>query len=101
MSQRYYIDVEGAAGIMMEDACSRYEEGRRILNTAMVAECISTHCEQDECGRMTITDDGLSSAIENVDHLIIEGILINMASEGLIESAWDSDTNEFVYWKKE
>ena len=101
MSEQYFIDVSGAAGIMMEDACSRYEEGRSILNIGMVEQCILTHCGQHEDGRTTITDEGLSSAIENVDHLIIQGILTRMASEGLIESAWDSDSNDFVYWKKE
>ena len=101
MSEQYVIDVPDSAAFIMEDACSRYAEGRSILNIGMVEQCILSHCEQHEDGRIIITDEGLCSAIENVDHLIIQGILTRMASEGLIECAWDSDLNEFVYWKKE
>ena len=51
--------------------------------------------------RYCITDEILQSIIEDLNSRMVSNILKTLVSKGVIESAYDSDLNDFIFWVKE
>lgn len=43
----------------------------------------------------------LYDIIENVNQRMVSNIIANLVKKGLLESAFDEDKNDFIFWKKE
>ena len=52
-------------------------------------------------GKYKISDKILQTIIEKINSRMISNSLNKLVSEGVIESAFDSELNDFVFWIKE
>ena len=51
--------------------------------------------------RYLINDKILNEIIEELNSRMISNILNNLVNRGILESAYDADVNDFVFWLKE
>ncbi len=51
--------------------------------------------------RYVINEDLFVEIVESLNNRMISNILQSLVSKGLIESSYDSDINDFVFWVKE
>lgn len=51
--------------------------------------------------RVSITDDNYMLYIEELNSRMISNMLAKLASEGLLETAFDEEINDFVFWAKD
>lgn len=51
--------------------------------------------------RYLINDKRLSKIIEDVNQRLVSNIIAGLVKKGLLESAFDNEQNDFVFWKKE
>jgi hypothetical protein len=51
--------------------------------------------------RYLINDKILNAIIEELNSRMISNILNNLVNRGVLESAYDADVNDFVFWLKE
>lgn len=51
--------------------------------------------------RYCLTDKLLQSIIEDLNSRMISNILNSLVNKGLLDSAYDSDQNDFIFWVKE
>lgn len=48
-----------------------------------------------------ITDEILMSIIESLNSRLISNILNKLVNDGVLDSAYDTDANDFIFWVKE
>jgi hypothetical protein len=51
--------------------------------------------------RYILNDDMFADFIQNLNTRMVTNLLNNLANKGLIESSYDSEINDFVFWIKE
>lgn len=51
--------------------------------------------------RYMLSDELFMSIIENLNTRLTSNILNNLVKKGFVESAYDSDANDFVFWVKD
>jgi hypothetical protein len=51
--------------------------------------------------RYCLTDRLLQSIIEDLNNRMISNILNSLVNKGVLDSAYDSDQNDFIFWVKE
>jgi hypothetical protein len=51
--------------------------------------------------RYCLTDKLLQSIIEDMNNRMISNILNSLVNKGALDSAYDSDQNDFIFWVKE
>jgi hypothetical protein len=51
--------------------------------------------------RYCLTDELLQSIIEDLNNRMISNILNSLVNKGVLDSAYDSDQNDFIFWVKE
>lgn len=51
--------------------------------------------------RYIINDKLFASIIEDLNSRMVSNILNNLVNKGLVESSYDSEVNDFVFWLKE
>ena len=51
--------------------------------------------------RYCLTDKLLQSIIEDMNNRMISNILNSLVNKGVLDSAYDSDQNDFIFWVKE
>lgn len=51
--------------------------------------------------RYILTDDLFSSIVEDLNSRMVSNILRDLTSRGIMESAYDSELNDFVFWVKD
>lgn len=51
--------------------------------------------------RVSITDDNYMLYVEELNSRMISNMLAKLASEGLLETAFDEEINDFVFWTKD
>jgi hypothetical protein len=51
--------------------------------------------------RYCLTDKLLQSIIEDLNNRMISNILNSLVNKGVLDSAYDSDQNDFIFWVKE
>ena len=49
----------------------------------------------------TVTNKAFKKILEELNARMVSNILAKLSSEGLIETAFDSEKNDFVFWVKE
>lgn len=55
----------------------------------------------EDKSRYLIDEKIFSQIIEAMNARLVSNILTNLANKGMIESAYDSDINDFVFWVKD
>jgi hypothetical protein len=48
-----------------------------------------------------LTEQGFTDLVEAVNARLVSNILTELVDEGKLESAWDSEANDFIFWVKE
>jgi hypothetical protein len=51
--------------------------------------------------RYCLTDKLLQTIIEDLNNRMISNILNSLVNKGILDSAYDSDQNDFIFWVKE
>jgi Mg/Co/Ni transporter MgtE len=51
--------------------------------------------------RYILTDKLFISILESLNDRMTSNILNNLVNKGLVETAYDSDTNDFIFWVKD
>lgn len=55
----------------------------------------------EDKSRYLVDEKIFSEIIEAMNARLVSNILTNLANKGMIESAYDSDINDFVFWVKD
>lgn len=94
-----YLDVNSLSDEDREelDSVLSYDESYSIVmeNTKK-----QTHKKTKEI-RYIMDDLIFSTIIENLNSRMISNMLNNLVNKGVLESGFDSDSNEFVFWIKD
>lgn len=53
---------------------------------------------QDEEGRLIITEEIFNDIFDDVREWFYESGLSKLAAKGLVECAWDDETNSMIFW---
>jgi hypothetical protein len=48
-----------------------------------------------------LTEQGFTDLVEAINARLVSNILTELVDEGKLESAWDSEANDFIFWVKE
>lgn len=56
---------------------------------------------EDEDGRLLITEEVFNDIFDDIREWFYEVGLSKLAAKGVIECAWDNDTNQMVFWTKD
>lgn len=51
--------------------------------------------------RYILTEPGFCDIVEDLNSRMVSNLLNELSSKGMIESAYDSDLNDFVFWIKD
>ena len=51
--------------------------------------------------RFVINEESFSAILEDLNARLVSNILVSLNEKGLIESAYDEDLNDFVFWIKD
>lgn len=73
------------------DRSLSYEESEIIVKTIL----------KINKGRYIVNDDNFIKLLELLNDRLVSNILNNLANMGLVESAFDSDSNDFIFWIKD
>lgn len=79
------------------DTILSYNESEIIVKS-LVRKQIS---KKNQEIRFIITDSILHQIIEELNNRMVSNILNQLASKGLIETAYDENINDFVFWVKD
>lgn len=97
-------DLDGFA-ISIRDGAARsisenYTENLdHFVSIEQVKKMISTNqIGLDEDGLPVITEDIFDSIFTEIRSMIYQIALSKLAANGLIECAWDNDSNEMIFW---
>lgn len=57
--------------------------------------------EKQKDGKILINHKDFKEILEELNKRIVSNILVQLTKEGLIESAYDSEQNDFIFWVKD
>lgn len=83
--------------------CSKLEDKEELDKSlsydesAVIAKTVFTINED----KYLVNDDGFVRFLELLNDRLVSNILNNLANMGLVESAYDNDSNDFVFWIKD
>jgi len=76
-------------------------------NTISLNECkiiAMEYLETKKIRRKTkffLTEQNFNALVEAINNRLVSNILTKLVDEGKLESAWDSEANDFIFWVKE
>ena len=73
------------------DRTLSYEESEVIAKTVL----------KINKGRYIVDDENFIKLLELLNDRLVSNILNNLANMGLVESAYDNDSNDFIFWIKD
>ena len=65
------------------------------------SDCKKIRHKQTKEVKYVMNDNMLYKMIEHVNQRMVSNIIYKLVSSGLLESAFDDERNEFIFWKKE
>ncbi len=65
------------------------------------SDCKKIRHKQTKEVKYVMNDNMLYKMIEHVNQRMVSNIISKLVSGGLLESAFDDERNEFIFWKKE
>ena len=77
------------------------EELNDTLTHAESALIIKSYAKETENGKFKITTNILYEILEELNSRLVSNILTKLVSKGVLDSAYDSEKNDFVFWVKE
>jgi phosphatidylserine/phosphatidylglycerophosphate/cardiolipin synthase-like enzyme len=89
-------DLSDEDRLEMDQILSQKESKQIILNNIR-----KQHNKKTGQIRYVFTDKSFSSIIEDLNSRMVSNLLKDLTVRGLIESAYDSELNDFVFWIKE
>lgn len=98
------IDLEGYAKAMRDGAASSFEKDytENLDDFITIPQVIDTIKENnlgfDEEGNYLINEDIFDDVFNIIRDRLYEVALAKLAAKGLIECAWDDESNEMVFW---
>ena len=84
-------------------------EAKELEQTISQAECLSIaknylkkqYHKVSKKERYIISTDKYMEMMESINARMISNMLTHLASKGLIESAYDTEANDFIFWVKD
>lgn len=76
------------------DSVLSYDESYTIIIEHLKKQ---THKKTKDV-RFLLSDKSFVDIIENLNHRMISNMLQNLASRGILESGFDSESNDFIFW---
>jgi hypothetical protein len=73
------------------------DESRHIVLSVVKKQKNKTTKEE----RYLINDDLMTEVIESLNDRMVSNILNSLVNRGVLESAYDSESNDFVFWIKD
>jgi hypothetical protein len=98
------IDLEGYAKAMRSGAASSFEEDytENLDDFITIPQVINIIKENnlglDEEGNYLINEDIFDDVFNSIRDRLYEVALCKLAAKGLIECAWDDESNDMVFW---
>lgn len=98
------IDLEGYAKAMRDGAASSFEKDytENLDDFITIPQVINMIKENtlglDEDGNYLINEDIFDDVFNNIREQLYEVALAKLAAKGLIECAWDDESNDMVFW---
>jgi hypothetical protein len=98
------IDLEGYAKAMRDGAASSFEKDytENLDDFVTIPQVIDMIKENnlgfDEEGNYLIDEDIFDDVFNIIRDRLYEVALAKLAAKGLIECAWDDESNEMVFW---
>ena len=98
------IDLEGYAKAMRDGAASSFEKDytENLADFVTIPQVINMIKENnlglDEEGNYLINEDIFDDVFNNIREQLYEVALAKLAAKGLIECAWDDESNDMVFW---
>lgn len=72
------------------------QEARNIIEPML--KTVTTNLGKEE---YTISHKGFKKMLDELNRRVISNILIDLSSEGLIETGFDEERNDFIFWVAE
>lgn len=98
------IDLEGYAKAMRDGAASSFEKDytENLDDFITIPQVINMIKENnlglDDEGNYLINEDIFDDVFNSIRDRLYEVALAKLAAKGLIECAWDDDSNDMVFW---
>lgn len=77
------------------------EEINRCLNKSECKSIMMEYVKNCSNGNHRISTDRYMKFIESLNSRLVSNLLNKMSTEGLLESAFDEETNDFIFWPKQ
>ena len=91
--------------LMSKQKLKDKKEMERLLpakeTVQIVTAGIKKRLSKDGDIEFTVTNKAFKKILEELNARMVSNILAKLSSEGLIETAFDSEKNDFVFWVKE
>lgn len=91
--------------LMSKQKLKDKKEMERLLpakeTVQIVTAGIKKRLSKDGEIEFTVTNKAFKKILEELNARMVSNILAKLSSEGLIETAFDSEKNDFVFWVKE
>lgn len=84
---------------LMKEHGGNLEKKLTIEETKSIASPILKQKQKD--GKTFITHKDFREILEELNKRIISNILVELTKEGVIESAFDNEQNDFIFWVKD
>ena len=101
------MDLDGYATSMREGVAQSFLENHKenlddyISIEQVKGVIIGYSLGQDEHGNYLINEEVFNDTFEDVRDWVFNVGLSKLAAKGLVECAWDDNTNEMVFWCKD
>jgi hypothetical protein len=79
------------------DTILTHEEASIIVHNFVIKQ-VNKKSKQE---RYTLTNDSFMDMIEDLNARIVSNMLHNLVNQGLVETAFDTESNDFVFWVKD
>lgn len=92
--------------LMQESSEEDTKEMNKVLTHQESLEIVKEHVKvqhnkKTKAKRMLLTDKIFNKIIEDLNSRLVSNILSELVSKNLIETAFDEELNDFIFWSKE
>lgn len=72
-----------------------------FITIKQVENIVRTHCIQEDSNKCCINIDIYLDILNDISSHMWGSALAKLAADGFLESAWDNDLNDMVFWLKD
>ena len=72
-----------------------------LLKPADFQHALDSCGQRNELGQLCLSFNLMQDALKKVLHIFTEAMLAQMAANNEIECGYDTDANDFIFWRKE